>query len=87
MINGKPNSTEYQDVISASGVFGHFLLNPTNAQNEFIYCFNPRTKKYLALNATIKEVGSGYWSGLEQVRSLNSILELPRQFQLTMSPR
>ena len=66
MINGKPNSTEYQDVISASGVFGHFLLNPTNAQNEFIYCFNPRTKKYLALNATIKEVGSGYWSGLNK---------------------
>ncbi len=64
MLNGSPTSTEYRDVTSASGVFGHFLLNTDNATNEFIYCFNPRTKKYLAANATIKESGGGIWSSL-----------------------
>lgn len=72
MINGKPTSTEYQDVVSASGVFGHFILTPDNATNEFIYCFNPRTKKYLTANATIKTPAiagtpptpPGYWNSL-----------------------
>lgn len=69
MLNGKPTSSEYQDVTSAAGVFGHFLLNADNATNEFIYCFNPRTKRYLTANATIKtpaidESPAGYWNGL-----------------------
>lgn len=64
MINGSSASDEYRDVTSASGVFGHFLLNPDNATNEFIYCFNPRTKKYLAANATVKVATGGYWSSL-----------------------
>ncbi len=69
MLNGSSTSTEYKDVTSAAGVFGHFLLNPDNATNEFIYCFNPRTQKYLASNATIMVKGTaassgGYWSSL-----------------------
>ncbi|BBI66239.1 hypothetical protein PKHYL_04300 [Psychrobacter sp. KH172YL61] len=69
MLNGSSTSTEYLDVTSAAGVFGHFLLNPENSTNEFIYCFNPRTKKYLASNATIMVKGTtanptAYWSGL-----------------------
>lgn len=70
MLNGSATTTEYKDVTSAAGVFGHFLLNPENANNEFIYCFNPRTKKYLASNATIKVKSSagnsgGYWNSLD----------------------
>ncbi|MGP4715994.1 pilus assembly PilX family protein [Psychrobacter sp. T6-6] len=69
MLNGSSTSTEYLDVTSASGVFGHFLLNDENATNEFIYCFNPRTKKYLTSNATVMVKGTAanptaYWSGL-----------------------
>ena len=69
MLNGSSTSTEYKDVTSAAGVFGHFLLNPDNATNEFIYCFNPRTKKYLASNATVMVKGTaessgGYWNSL-----------------------
>ena len=70
MLNGSATSTEYRDVTSAAGVFGHFLLNPDNATNEFIYCFNPRTKRYLASNATVMVKGTvakpvAYWSGLK----------------------
>ncbi|MGO2277525.1 pilus assembly protein PilX [Psychrobacter sp. AOP7-D1-21] len=70
MINGSSTSTEYRDVTSASGVFGHFLLDDDNATNEFIYCFNPRTKRYLASNATVMVKGTvekpvAYWSGLK----------------------
>lgn len=64
MMNGSPSSEQYKDVTSVSGVFGHFLLNSENATNEFVYCFNPRTKKYLAANATVKNSTGGYWSSL-----------------------
>lgn len=70
MVNGESSSTEYEDVTSSAGVFGHFLLNADNATNEFIYCFNPRTKKYLTANATVKTAGTppgtagGYWNSL-----------------------
>lgn len=64
MINGSPSSAEYKDATSAAGVFGHFLLNENNATNEFIYCFNPRTKKYLTANATVKAVSGGYINSL-----------------------
>ena len=64
MINGSSTSTEYLDVTSVAGVFGHFLLNEENSENEFIYCFNPRTKKYLTANATVRQPTGGYWSSL-----------------------
>lgn len=64
MINGSPSSTEYKDATSAAGVFGYFLLNADNATHEFIYCFNPRTKKYLTANATVKEPSGGLVNSL-----------------------
>lgn len=64
MINGKPSSQGYQDLISLSGAFGHFLVNPDNLGNEFIYCYNPTTTRYLTSKATIKTPSGGYWSGL-----------------------
>lgn len=63
MVNASPTSQEYKDITSVSGALGHFLLNADNATNEFIYCFNPREKKYLVKNATILKKGGGYWSG------------------------
>ncbi|MBE0408011.1 pilus assembly protein PilX [Psychrobacter sp. AOP22-C1-22] len=66
MINGDPASEQYKDVTSSAGVFGHFLLDDKNTNNEFIYCFNPRTQKYLTANATIRDPSGGYWSGLDK---------------------
>lgn len=63
MVNGAPTSQEYKDITSAAGAIGHFLLSPDNQNHEFIYCYNPREKKYLAKNATILKKGGGYWSG------------------------
>ncbi|QQU07535.1 pilus assembly protein PilX [Moraxella osloensis] len=63
MVNANPSSQAYKDITSVSGAIGHFLLNSDNATNEFIYCYNPREKKYLAKNATILKKGGGYWSG------------------------
>lgn len=63
MVNANPASQAYKDITSVSGAIGHYLLNADNATNEFIYCFNPREKKYLANNATILKKGGGYWSG------------------------
>lgn len=72
MVNSSPTSVAYKDVVSAAGVFGHFILDEKNVTNEFIYCFNPRTVKYLTKNATVKTPptvgppasGAGYWNSL-----------------------
>ena len=48
-LNGSATTTEYKDITSAAGVFGHFLLNPENATNEFIYCFNPQYQKVFGI--------------------------------------
>lgn len=64
MLNGSPASAEYKDATSAAGVFGYFLLDDNNAGNEFIYCFNPRTKKYLTANATVKTPSGGLVNSL-----------------------
>lgn len=66
MINGNPSSDEYRNAVSASGVFGHFLLDDKSATDEFIYCFNPRTQMYIKANATVRDVSGGY------VESLNN---------------
>ena len=75
MVNSSPTSVAYKDVVSSAGVFGHFILDENNVTNEFIYCFNPRTVKYLTKNATVKTPATpasagvsaspgGYWNGL-----------------------
>lgn len=64
MVNGSPTSNGYQDVTSATGALGHFLLFEDNKANEFIYCFNPRTQRYLTNSATVRVPAGGYVDGL-----------------------
>lgn len=65
MVNGSPTSNGYQDVTSATGALGHFLLFEDNKANEFIYCFNPRTQRYLTNSATVKAPNGGNVDGLK----------------------
>ena len=60
MVNGSPTSNGYQDVTSATGALGHFILFEDNKVNEFIYCFNPRTQRYLTNSATVRAPAGGY---------------------------
>ena len=64
MVNGSPSSEGYKDITSATGALGHFLLSEDNKINEFIYCFNPRTQRYLTNSATVREPGGGYVDSL-----------------------
>ncbi|GAF61053.1 type IV fimbrial biogenesis protein PilX [Psychrobacter sp. JCM 18903] len=64
MVNGSPASEGYKDVTSATGALGHFILFEENKVNEFIYCFNPRTQRYLTKVATVRAPGGGYVDGL-----------------------
>ena len=59
MVNGSPASEGYKDVTSATGALGHFILFEENKVNEFIYCFNPRTQRYLTNSATVKAPNGG----------------------------
>lgn len=64
MVNGSPASEGYKDVTSATGALGHFILFEENKVNEFIYCFNPRTQRYLTNSATVKAPNGGYVDSL-----------------------
>lgn len=41
-INGSSNTNIYNDMISRSGPFGHFMLNSDSIDHEYIFCFRPR---------------------------------------------
>lgn len=64
MVNGSPASEGYKDVTSATGALGHFVLFEDNKANEFIYCFNPRTQRYLTNSATVRAPTGGYVDSL-----------------------
>src|SRR5690606_21737237 len=64
MVNGSPASEGYRDVTSATGALGHFVLFEDNKVNEFIYCFNPRTQRYLTNSATVRAPTGGYVDSL-----------------------
>lgn len=64
MVNGSPASEGYEDVTSATGALGHFVLFEDNKANEFIYCFNPRTQRYLTNSATVRAPTGGYVDSL-----------------------
>ena len=64
MVNGSSASEGYKDITSATGALGHFMLFEDNRVNEFIYCFNPRTQRYLTNSATIREPAGGYVDSL-----------------------
>lgn len=64
MVNGSADSAGYKDVTSATGALGHFILFEDNKVNEFVYCFNPRTQRYLTNSATVRAPAGGYVDGL-----------------------
>lgn len=41
-INGDSDKAIYNDMISRSGPFGHFMLNTDSINHEYIFCFRPR---------------------------------------------
>ena len=41
-VNGSSDKAIYDDMISRSGPFGHFMLNDDSIDHEYIFCFRPR---------------------------------------------
>lgn len=41
-LNGSSDTDIYNDMISRSGPFGHFMLNDDSRDHEYIFCFRPR---------------------------------------------
>lgn len=58
VINGSTTSEPYKEALSQAGLFGYYILGKNTQGNEYIYCFNPRDRKYLIKNATVKQ-GAG----------------------------
>lgn len=53
VLNGETSSLPYQQSISGNGIFGYFMMNLENNNDELIYCYNPRIPQYLTKNTTI----------------------------------
>ena len=50
-INGDSSSAIYNDMLSLSGPFGHFILGATSTEHEYIFCFRPRDR-FFDINKT-----------------------------------
>lgn len=63
-LNGNSDSDIYSAMISSSGPFGHFILNPNNRSNEFVFCFRPRGQFFDVNKISISTPGAdGLGSG------------------------
>ncbi len=63
-INGSSDTEIYNDMLSYSGPFGHFILDTSSADHEFVFCFRPRDQ-FFDINRTsiVKADGSTILSG------------------------
>lgn len=61
MVNMDPSSQLHKDIISIGGMFGYYMVGDDFAQkanDEVVYCYNPRLQKYVLDNTTVRR-GSG----------------------------
>ncbi len=54
VVNGDVSNSVYDDVFSDVGLFGHYILGEETDDNEYTYCFNNSTDKYLKVHATVR---------------------------------
>ncbi|MGO2300910.1 pilus assembly protein PilX [Psychrobacter sp. AOP7-D1-15] len=66
-VNGSSDEDIYDDMLSITGPFGYFMLNPDNSDHEYVFCFRPRDRFFdinrtsvLASSGTILGSNNGY---------------------------
>ena len=52
-INGSSDEDIYDDMLSITGPFGHFILDPDSSDHEYVFCFRPRDRFFNISRATI----------------------------------
>lgn len=52
-VNGSSDKAIYDDMISRSGPFGHFILNDDSMEDEYVFCFRPRGRFFDINKASI----------------------------------
>ena len=57
-INGSSDSDIHQAMLSSTGPFGHFVLNPDNRDDEFVFCFRPREQFFDINKTSISKTGA-----------------------------
>ncbi|MEC5210026.1 hypothetical protein RCH20_001084 [Psychrobacter sp. PL15] len=58
-INGSSDTDIYNAMLSSTGPFGHFILNPDSSEHEYIFCFRPRGQFFNINKTTISIPGGG----------------------------
>ena len=57
-INGSSSADIYNDMLSRSGPFGHFILDTSSTEHEYVFCFRPRSR-FFDINKTTITVPGG----------------------------
>ena len=57
-INGSSDSDIYNAMLSSTGPFGHFILNPDSSNDEYVFCFRPRGQFFNINKTTISVPGA-----------------------------
>lgn len=57
-LNGSSSDATYVDMVSRTGPFGHFMLDTSNADHEYVFCFRPRAS-FFDFNKTTIQTSSG----------------------------
>lgn len=58
-INGSSSADIYKDMLSRSGPFGHFILDTSSTEHEYVFCFRPRSRFFDINKTTISVPGGG----------------------------
>ncbi|HCI75843.1 MULTISPECIES: pilus assembly protein PilX [unclassified Psychrobacter] len=58
-INGSSSASIYDDMLSRSGPFGHFILDTSSTNHEYVFCFRPRSQFFDINKTTITVPGGG----------------------------
>lgn len=62
-INGSSDADIYKDMISRTGPFGHFMLDTSSIEHEYVFCFRPRRQFFNINNVSIKVPNDGFYAG------------------------
>ena len=57
-VNGSSDDEIYDDMLSITGPFGHFILDPNSNEHEYVFCFRPRDR-FFNINRTSISASGG----------------------------
>ena len=92
-VNGSSKNAIYGDMLSITGPFGYFILNPDSADDEYVFCFRPRDRFFdinrtsiLSSGGSILGSNNGYCDPTEPEDYVSSRNASMTQVNISLTP-